>query len=41
MQCIVYLGPQRPGSGGAPNHLAPALVPPGTYYSHVRLNRQR
>jgi len=24
MQCVVYWGPQRQGSGG-PNHLAPAL----------------
>jgi len=27
MQCIVYWEPQRPGSGEAPNHLAPALSP--------------
>jgi len=25
MQYIVYWGPQRPGSGWGPNHLAPAL----------------
>jgi len=27
MQCIVYWGTQSPGSGGASNHLAPALHP--------------
>ena len=25
MQCVAFWGPQRPGSGGATNHLSPAL----------------
>jgi len=41
MQCIVYWGPQFPGSEGAPNHLAPALRrgdPNGSYvYSKLPL----
>jgi len=38
MQCIVYWGPQRPGSG-APNHLAPALL--GALFGGAKLPMTR